>query len=149
MRAIFLVDNGSLRPQATHNLRRVAAALSETLGETVQAASLLHSNKIPAEEVDGIPAITLGPAAERSAEAGATEIIVLPFFFGPSKALTGYLPERMAALQARFPNVSVRVAQPLVDELGSNDLRCAVFAAVSSKLVAAHSRCRDLRFWWG
>jgi len=102
MRAIFLVDNGSLRPQATHNLRRVAAALSETLGETVQAASLLHSNKIPAEEVDGIPAITLGPAAERSAEAGATEIIVLPFFFGPSKALTGYLPERMAALQARF-----------------------------------------------
>ena len=105
MRAIFLVDNGSLRPQATHSLRRVAAALSETLGETVQAASLLHSNQIPAEEVDGIPAITLGPAAERSAEAGATEIIVLPFFFGPSKALTGYLPERMAALQARFPNV--------------------------------------------
>ncbi|UXZ54342.1 cobalamin biosynthesis protein CbiX [Halomonas sp. 7T] len=123
MRAIFLVDNGSKRPQATHNLRRVAAALSEQLGETVHAASLLHSNKIPAEEVDGIPAITLGPAAERSAEAGATEIIVLPFFFGPSKALTGYLPERMAALQARFPNVTVRVAQPLVDELGNNDLR--------------------------
>ena len=129
MRAIFLVDNGSLRPQATHSLRRVAAALSETLGETVQAASLLHSNQIPAEEVDGIPAITLGPAAERSAEAGATEIIVLPFFFGPSKALTGYLPERMAALQARFPNVSVRVAQPLVDELGNNDLRLAQLLA--------------------
>ncbi len=129
MRAIFLVDNGSLRPQATHSLRRVAAALSETLGETVQAASLLHSNKIPAEEVDGIPAITLGPAAERSAEAGATEIIVLPFFFGPSKALTGYLPERMAALQARFLNVSVRVAQPLVDELGNNDLRLAQLLA--------------------
>lgn len=129
MRAIFLVDNGSKRPQATHNLRRVAAALSEQLGETVQAASLLHSNKIPAEEVDGIPAITLGPAAERSAEAGATEIIVLPFFFGPSQALTGYLPERMAALQARFPNVSVRVAQPLVDELGNNDLRLAQLLA--------------------
>ena len=129
MRAIFLVDNGSLRPRATHSLRRVAAAWNETLGENVQAASLLHSNKIPAEEVDGIPAITLGPAAERSAEAGATEIIVLPFFFGPSKALTGYLPERMAALQARFLNVSVRVAQPLVDELGNNDLRLAALLA--------------------
>ncbi|WP_404376056.1 sirohydrochlorin chelatase [Vreelandella aquamarina] len=135
MRAIFLVDNGSLRPQATHNLRRVAAVLSETLGETVQAASLLHSNKISPEEVDGIPAITLGPAAERSAEAGATEIIVLPFFFGPSKALTGYLPERMAALQARFPNVMVRVAQPLVDELGNNDLRLA-------RLLADHVRAQ-------
>ncbi|WP_218313941.1 sirohydrochlorin chelatase [Halomonas sp. 18071143] len=129
MRAIFLVDNGSLRPQATHSLRRVAAALSEQVGDTVQAASLLHSNKIPAEEVDGIPAITLGPAAERSAEAGATEIIVLPYFFGPSQALTGYLPERMAALQARFPQVKVRVAQPLVDERGGNDLRLAVLLA--------------------
>ncbi|WP_283160414.1 sirohydrochlorin chelatase, partial [Halomonas sp. BC2] len=129
MRAIFLVDNGSLRPQATHSLRRVAAALSEQVGDTVQAASLLHSNKIPAEAVDGVPAITLGPAAERSAEAGATEIIVLPYFFGPSQALTGYLPERMAALQARFPQVKVRVAQPLVDERGGNDLRLAALLA--------------------
>ena len=125
MRAIFLVDNGSLRAQATLNLRRVAAALSELMGEHVQAASLLHSNKIPAEQIDGIPATTLGPAAERSAEQGATEIIILPFFFGPSKALTGYLPERMATLQARFPHVNIRVAQPLVDELGGNDLRLA------------------------
>ncbi|EHJ94693.1 sirohydrochlorin chelatase [Vreelandella boliviensis] len=125
MRAIFLVDNGSLRPQATLNLRRVAASLSELIGETVQAASLLHSNKIPAAEVEGIPAITLGPNAERSAEQGATEIVVIPFFFGPSKALTGYLPERMATLQERFPHVKVRIAQPLVDEFGSNDLRLA------------------------
>ncbi|GEN26531.1 hypothetical protein HVA01_01770 [Halovibrio variabilis] len=129
MRAIFLVDNGSLRPQATHNLRHVAASLSQQIGETVQAASLLHSNKIPAEEVDGIPAITLGPAAERSAEQGATEIIILPFFFGPSKALTGYLPERMATMQAHFPHVKVRVAQPLVDEQGDNDLRLAELLA--------------------
>jgi len=125
MRAIFLVDNGSLRAQATLNLRRVAASLSGLVGETVQAASLLHSNKIPADEVGGIPATTLGPAAERCAEQGATEIIVLPFFFGPSKALTGYLPERMATLQERFPHVKVRVAQPLVDEFGDNDLRLA------------------------
>ncbi|MGP9764228.1 sirohydrochlorin chelatase [Halomonas sp. AOP13-D3-9] len=125
MRAIFLVDNGSLRPQATLNLRRLAASLSELIGEAVQAASLLHSNKIPAEEVGGIPATTLGPAAERSAEQGAAEIIVLPFFFGPSKALTGYLPERMATMQERFPHVKVRVAQPLVDEFGGNDLRLA------------------------
>ncbi|MGO3056516.1 sirohydrochlorin chelatase [Halomonas sp. AOP43-A1-21] len=125
MRAIFLVDNGSLRPAATLNLRRVAAALSQQIGETVQAASLLHSNKIPADQLDGTPALTLGPAAERSAEQGATEIIVVPFFFGPSKALTGYLPERMATLQATFPRVSVRVAQPLVDERGGNDLRLA------------------------
>ncbi|MFB9868888.1 sirohydrochlorin chelatase [Vreelandella sulfidaeris] len=131
MRAIFLVDNGSLRAQATLNLRHVAASLSELMGESVQAASLLHSNKIPADEVGGIPATTLGPAAELSAEQGATEIIILPFFFGPSKALTGYLPERMATMQARFPHVKVRVAQPLVDELGDNDLRLAQLLAAN------------------
>lgn len=129
MRAIFLVDNGSLRPQATYNLRRIAALLSQRTGETVQAASLLHSNKIPPEEIDGIPATTLGPAAERSAEQGATEIVVLPFFFGPSKALTDYLPARMAELQTRYPQVTVRVAQPVVDELGDNDLRLAELLA--------------------
>ncbi|WP_447527531.1 sirohydrochlorin chelatase [Vreelandella sp. TE19] len=125
MRAIFLVDNGSLRPAATLNLRRVAGALSERLGETVQPASLLHSNKVDAEALGGVAAQTLGPAAERSAEAGAREIIVLPFFFGASRALTDYLPKRMGELQARFPNVRVRVALPLVDEQGDNDLRLA------------------------
>lgn len=129
MRAIFLVDNGSLRPAATLNLRRVAAALSQQMGEMVQAASLLHSHKIPADQLDGTPALTLGPAAERSAEQGASEIIVVPFFFGPSKALTDYLPKRMAVLQATFPSVSVRVAQPLVDERGGNDLRLAKLLA--------------------
>lgn len=129
MRAIFLIDNGSLRPQATQNLRRIAAALSQQIGETVQAASLLHSHKIPADQLDGSPALTLGPAAERSAERGATEIIVLPLFFGPSSALTGYLPERMTALQTRYPGVNVRVAHPLVDELGDNDLRLAKLMA--------------------
>lgn len=129
MRAIFLVDNGSLRPAATLNLRRVAALLSQQLGETVQAASLLHSHKVHADQLDGAPALTLGPAAEHSAAQGATEIIVVPFFFGPSKALTGYLPERMAAMQATFPRVSVRVAQALVDERGGNDLRLAKILA--------------------
>ncbi|RUR35384.1 sirohydrochlorin chelatase [Vreelandella populi] len=129
MRAIFLVDNGSLRPAATLNLRRIAAELSQKLDEPVQAASLLHSNKIPPDELEGTPALTLGPAAECSAEQGATELIVVPFFFGPSKALTGYLPERMAALQEKFPGVSVRVAQPLVDELGDIDLRLAKLLA--------------------
>ena len=129
MRAIFLVDNGSRRPAAVYNLRRVAAQLSEAVGESVVAASLLHTNKIPADQLGDEPAKTLGPLAESYAEAGATELVILPFFFGPSQALTGYLPERMQQLQKRFPKVRVRVAMPLVDELGSNDLRLAALLA--------------------
>lgn len=125
MRAIFLVDNGSLKPAAVFNLRRVAAMLGERIGAPVIPASLLHANKIPAAELDGEPALTLGPAAERSAAEGAREIVVIPFFFGASRALTDYLPQRMTELQARFPDVVVRVAMPLVDERGDNDLRLA------------------------
>ncbi|GAA3897336.1 hypothetical protein GCM10022228_05040 [Halomonas cibimaris] len=128
-RAIFLVDNGSLRAGATHSLRRVAAQLSAACGEPVQAASLLHSYKIPAEALDGEPAITLGPAAERAAAQGAKEIIVIPFFFGPSRALTDYLPRRMGEMQARFPGVAVTVAKPLVDEQAPVDLRLAQILA--------------------
>ena len=125
MRSVFLVDNGSLRPGSTLNLRRIAAALSERTGMPVEAASLLHSNKVPAEDLDGEAARTLGPAATRRADEGSREIVILPFFFGPSRALTGYLPERMATLQERHPEVHVRVATPLVDLFGPVDLRLA------------------------
>jgi len=125
MPSVFLVDNGSLRPDATLNLRRVAAALSERTGLPIEATSLLHSNKVPAEKLGGVPAPTLGPVAERHAAEGSREMIVLPFFFGPSRALTDYLPQRLATLQEQHPGVHVRVASPLVDLQGPLDLRLA------------------------
>lgn len=124
-RRVFLVDNGSLRPAATRNLRRLAAALGERCGVTVEPVSLLHSNKVPAGELDGEPARTFGPAASRAAREGAREIVVLPLFFGPSRALTGYLPERVAQLRDQYPEVNVRVAKTLVDLAGALDLRLA------------------------
>lgn len=125
MRKILLVDNGSLRAQATLNLRRLARALGEATGQEVEAASLLHSYKIPAEELDGEKAVSLGPRAEQLAEQGVTELVILPFFFGPSQALTRYLPERLAEVQARHPRLSVKVALPLVESQAPLDLRLA------------------------
>lgn len=129
MRKIVLVDNGSLRPQATLNLRRLAHALSQATGETVEAASLLHSFKIPPEQLDGHKAVTLGPLAERHAAQGVTELLILPFFFGPSQALTHYLPERLAEVQASYPQLAVKVALPLVDSQAPVDLRLAKLLA--------------------
>ena len=125
MRKILLVDNGSLRAQATLNLRRLARALGEATGQEIEAASLLHSYKIPAEELDGEKAVSLGPRAEQLAEQGVTELVILPFFFGPSQALTRYLPERLAEVQAHHPRLSVKVALPLVDSQAPLDLRLA------------------------
>ena len=125
MRKILLVDNGSLRAQATLNLRRLAHALGQATGQEVEAASLLHSYKIPAEELEGRKAVSLGPLAEQLAAQGTTELVILPFFFGPSLALTRYLPERLAEVQANYPQLSVKVALPLVDSQAVVDLRLA------------------------
>ncbi|WFF41743.1 cobalamin biosynthesis protein CbiX [Salinicola endophyticus] len=129
MRKILLVDNGSLRPAATLNLRRLAEALSQASGEAVEATSLLHSFKIPPEQLGGHKAVSLGPLAERHAAAGVTELLILPFFFGPSQALTRYLPERLAEVQANYPQLSVKVAPPLIDTLLAPDLRLAQLLA--------------------
>jgi sirohydrochlorin ferrochelatase len=125
MRKILLVDNGSLRAQATLNLRRLAQALGQATGQDIEAASLLHSYKIPAERLEGRKAVSLGPLAEQLAAQGATELVILPFFFGPSQALTSYLPERLAEVQAQHPQLTVKVALPLVESQAPVDLRLA------------------------
>jgi len=140
MPRILLVDNGSLRPQATLNLRRLAAALSRRTGESVEAASLLHSHKVPAERLEGEKAVTLGPLAERLAAEGETELVVVPFFFGPSQALTRYLPERLAEVQAAHPRLAVRVALPLFDTLHGLDLRLARLLADNVRATMGEAR---------
>lgn len=125
MRKVFLVDNGSLRPSSTLNLRRVAAALTKRTGVEVEPVSLLHSNKVPAADLGGEAAKTFGPTATRWAKHGVDDIIILPFFFGPSRALTDYVPERVRTLQENCPDVRVRVARPLMDLQGATDLRLA------------------------
>ncbi|MDR5907048.1 sirohydrochlorin chelatase [Franzmannia qiaohouensis] len=129
MRKILLVDNGSLRPQAALNLRRLADELSQASGEAVEAASLLHSYKIPPEQLDGRKAVSMGPLAEQAAAQGVTELVIVPFFFGPSQALTRYLPERLAEVQASHPQLSIKVALPLVDSQAPLDLRLAQLLA--------------------
>lgn len=116
--AIALLDNGSLRVAATLALRRMAAALAERVGRSVDPVSLLHSNKIPAEELGGEVATTFGPWLRRRAEAGAREFVVVPYFLGPSRALTEYLPERVVKLREQWPDLVVRVA-PALGESGA------------------------------
>jgi len=125
MRKIFLTDNGSLRPASILNLRSVARRLSEMSGFDVTPASLLHSSKIDPSELDGEPAMTLGPAIRQAAMEGVKRFLVLPFFFGPSRAITDYLPRRITEMQKTIEGLDVRIAKPLFDPEGTVDLRIA------------------------
>lgn len=106
---LFLSDNGSLRPDSFRNLRRVAGLLSEEIGESVVPASVLHSDKIDAALLDGQPALTLEPALRKALEAGCRQFGVIPFFFGPTGALTWYLEERVAILRKEYGHFEISV----------------------------------------
>lgn len=97
----FLVDNGSLRTESILNLRRVARELGGATGLEILPASLLHSSKVPAEELEGEEAVNLERRLRRFLEAGEREFTVIPFFFGPTGAITDYLPERLAYRRQR------------------------------------------------
>ncbi|MFT3780716.1 MAG: cobalamin biosynthesis protein CbiX [Nibricoccus sp.] len=112
----FLFDNGSLRPAATLSLRRTASELAAILGTEVRAVSLLHSSAIDPAQLGGQPAQLLEPALNEYLESHPTaEIVLLPLFFGPSGALTEYVPERVASISKKFPESRLRLAQWLVD----------------------------------
>jgi hypothetical protein len=94
--ACFLFDNGSLRAESTRSLRSLAARLAARLGHPVQAVSLLHSTRVPAAELDGVPTYLLEPALDAwFATAPQGQALLLPLFFGPSGALADYVPERL------------------------------------------------------
>lgn len=138
---LILMDNGSLEPAATLALRELAARLAARLGEPVAPVSLLHSGKVPAEHLGGVPADTLGPFIARRAAAGVLDFRILPLFFGPSLALTEYLPGRVAELTAKHPGLRVRVAPCLcADEPGED----AVARMLADRVLGA-APCGVLR----
>jgi sirohydrochlorin ferrochelatase len=110
---VLLVDNGSSRPQSTLSLRRLAAALGERIGREVRPVSLMHADKVPAEALGGQPADTFEPFLRREAEAGRCHLLVLPLFFGPSRALSEFIPAKVEAASRDFGPVRLQVADVL------------------------------------
>ena len=139
---IFLADNGSLEFPATLSLRTIAARLGEVLGRKVVPVSLLHSNAVPADLLGGQPAELLADALAARLQAGESDFLVVPLFFGPSGALTDFLPAQVAALKAKFPELCVRVAPWLVEVGAANDERMAAILEenVRAKMAEASSR---------
>jgi hypothetical protein len=139
---ILLADNGSLEPAATLSLRAIAAGLGDALSQKVVPVSLLHSNAVPAAQLNGQPAELLADALAARLQADESDFLVVPLFFGPSGALTDFLPTRFAALKAKFPQLRVRVAPSLVDVGAAHDGRMAAILEenVRAKIAEVFSR---------
>jgi sirohydrochlorin ferrochelatase len=133
----ILMDNGSLEPAATLRLRGLAEKLGERIGQVVAPISLLHSSAVPADKIGGTPAEILEPALERRLAAGQNDFLIVPLFFGPSGALTDYLPKRIAYLRGKYPALNVRVAEPL---FAAGDDRLARILADQVRALGSASR---------
>ena len=112
----LLVDNGSLRPEAIFSLRRVAKKLSAETSFEVIPLGLLHSNKIDRALLDGEIGQTIGTFLSGDRPDQNEELIVLPFFFGPSRGITEWLIEKLEEWQLKNPTRSYRVLDPLYKE---------------------------------
>lgn len=133
----ILMDNGSLEPAATLGLRALATKLGERIGQRVAPISLLHSSAVPADKIGGTPAEILEPALERRLVAGRNDFLIVPLFFGPSGALTDYLPKRIVHLREKYPALTVRVAAPL---FAAGDDRLARILADQVRSLGSASR---------
>ncbi|MGF1545703.1 MAG: sirohydrochlorin chelatase [Thiotrichales bacterium] len=135
----LLIDNGSKRPAAVRNLRRIARALSERTGIAVDAVPLQHADLIPAAALDGEPARIFVDYMDAALADGCREFQILPLFFGASRALSAFIPEQIELLQARHGAFVWRVGEVLCP-LPAGEPRLAailydnVFAATAERL---------------
>jgi sirohydrochlorin ferrochelatase len=150
---ILLVDNGSLRPEATLELRRLSAEVAQLLGQPVHPVSVLHSHKIDPALLAGEPAVIFEQAVQQAKTDGIDELLVLPLFIGPSLALTEYLPKVFAEAQAGAMKLSIReplfgpeLQSMLIDNLKSTGWtkgNGTVFLCDHGSPIQEVTRCRN------
>ena len=113
---ILLVDNGSYEPAATLGLRDLAKSVSFLTKQEVRPVSTMHSTKIDPALLGGVPAIIFEGAVQQAKADGIDELVVLPLFIGPSRAITEYLPKVFADAQPGAMKLTIR--QPLFGDDG-------------------------------
>ena len=140
----LLVDNGSYRAESTLSLRRIAAALAVDTGHEVHPVSLMHSTRVPPEELAGEPAeIFESFVARRHGERGTTSFLVVPLFFGPSAAIYEFLPQRLEVLRKEMPELELRIAPCLVSPDEASDTGVAeILADLVCKKIAEKQLAR-------
>ncbi len=121
---IFLVDNGSYEPAATLALRGLAKDVGQWIGQEVLPVSTMHSTKIDPALLGGQPAVIFADAVQQAKADGIDEILVIPLFIGPSRAITEYLPKVFADAQPGA--MKLTVCQPLFGEDGAELLHILV-----------------------
>lgn len=111
MSMILLVDNGSSKANATLQLRQLATNLSKQSKYNIHPVSLQHANKIPPELINNQPANVFIDFMSEKLKQGERNFILLPLFFGNSKALTTFVPEQCEILKETYGDFSLEISE--------------------------------------
>jgi sirohydrochlorin ferrochelatase len=99
MKAILIIDHGSVRAEANEMLDSVGDLVQRMAGDDV-IVRIAHMELAE-------PSVARGFAA--CVEAGATEIVAFPYMLSPGKHSTRDIPRMVAEAAAAFPRVSYAV----------------------------------------
>ena len=104
MKSLLIIAHGSRRVASNDEVRRLAeqvSGLTNTGFDEVSAAFLeLAEPSIP----DGL---------EACIQRGATDVVVFPYFLAAGRHVVEDIPEEIAPVVAKYPNVNVQVAPHL------------------------------------
>jgi sirohydrochlorin ferrochelatase len=110
----FLIDNGSLRAGSVLQMRKIAERLSHLSGHMVRPFGLMHSHKIDQAKLEGRPGRSMQEFLPSPEADKLGEIRALPFFLGPSLAITDWLPENLQLWKDPNPDQrKFRILKPL------------------------------------
>lgn len=107
------MDNGSVKAQATLGLRKLADGLSRLCDYPVEGVSLRHADKIDADSLHGKKAWVLYRYLRQQLMEGEKKFILIPLFFGSSRAITSFVPEQKTLLEAEFGPFDLIIADVL------------------------------------
>lgn len=110
---ILLVDNGSTKPSSTLRLRLLSEQLTQLCQLTVLPVSLAHADKIDPADIEGSPAHIFSEFMTSRLQQGQRDFIVLPLFFGPSKAISSAIPEQVQQLKEKFGDFNLHIADTI------------------------------------
>jgi len=126
MPVILLTDNGSTRADATLKLRELADKLGSQTGFTIHPVSLQHANHIPEEALNNIPAQVFPEFMEQQLIKGNKDFILLPIFFGQSKALTKFIPDTLSSLKNKYGEFQLKIADVIYPLPKGEKLLCEI-----------------------
>jgi sirohydrochlorin ferrochelatase len=102
MRALLLIAHGSRRAEANADLEHVAAAMRERGAFGFVQCSYLE-----------LTTPTIPEGGEACVAAGATHVVMLPYFLSPGVHVREDLIEFRSELASKFPDVEFALAEPL------------------------------------